>query len=39
MSTLAADDIFSRYPEEILIERRPNGVLLITINGPTGSTP
>lgn len=34
MSTLAADDIFSRYPEEILIERRPNGVLLITINRP-----
>lgn len=34
MSKLAADDIFSRYPEEVLIERRPNGVLLITINRP-----
>lgn len=35
MSTLAADtDVFSRYPEELLIERRPNGVLLITINRP-----
>ncbi|PQP23915.1 enoyl-CoA hydratase/isomerase family protein [Rhodococcus opacus] len=34
MSTLAADDIFSRYPKEILIERKPNGVLLITINRP-----
>ena len=34
MSTLAADDIFSRYPKEILIERKPNGVLLITLNRP-----
>ena len=34
MSTLAADDIFSRYPKDILIERKPNGVLLITINRP-----
>jgi enoyl-CoA hydratase len=34
MSTLAKDDIFSRYPEEIQIERRPNGVLLITMNRP-----
>ncbi|QTJ64357.1 enoyl-CoA hydratase/isomerase family protein [Rhodococcus sp. ZPP] len=34
MSTLATDDIFSRYPKEILIERKPNGVLLITINRP-----
>jgi enoyl-CoA hydratase len=34
MSNLATDDIFSRYPEEVLIERRPNGVLLITINKP-----
>ncbi|WP_228032165.1 enoyl-CoA hydratase/isomerase family protein [Mycolicibacterium sp. P9-22] len=34
MTTSAADDIFSRYPDEILIERRPNGVLLITLNRP-----
>lgn len=34
MNTLAADDVFSRYPKEILIERKPNGVLLITLNRP-----
>ncbi|CAN3131734.1 enoyl-CoA hydratase-related protein [Mycobacterium sp. smrl_JER01] len=34
MSTLSADDIFSRYPEEFLIERKPNGVLLVTLNRP-----
>lgn len=34
MSTLTSDDIFARYPEEILIERKPNGVLLITLNRP-----
>ncbi|MGB3482129.1 MAG: enoyl-CoA hydratase/isomerase family protein [Mycobacterium sp.] len=35
MSILAADtDVFSKYPEELLIERKPNGVLLITINRP-----
>lgn len=35
MSTFAADtDVFSRYPDELLIERKPNGVLLITINRP-----
>jgi enoyl-CoA hydratase len=34
MSNLPANDIFSRYPEELLIERKPNGVLLITINRP-----
>ncbi|WP_063130976.1 enoyl-CoA hydratase/isomerase family protein [Nocardia fusca] len=34
MSTLAADDIFARYPDEILVERKPNGVLLITLNRP-----
>ncbi|WP_456695521.1 enoyl-CoA hydratase/isomerase family protein [Aeromicrobium sp. P5_D10] len=34
MSTLTSDDIFSRYPKEILIERKPNGVLLITLNRP-----
>ncbi|MFT4395997.1 enoyl-CoA hydratase/isomerase family protein [Gordonia lacunae] len=27
-------DIFARYPDEIRIERRPNGVLLITLNRP-----
>ena len=34
MSTLDGDDIFSRYPNEFLIERKPNGVLLITLNRP-----
>ncbi|WP_332667555.1 enoyl-CoA hydratase/isomerase family protein [Aeromicrobium sp.] len=34
MSTLAPNDIFSRYPKEILVERKPNGVLLITLNRP-----
>lgn len=34
MNTLPADDIFSRYPDEILIERKPHGVLLITLNRP-----
>ncbi|MGJ6124351.1 enoyl-CoA hydratase-related protein [Mycolicibacterium sp. Y3] len=34
MSTLNGDDIFARYPEEILIERKPNGVVLITLNRP-----
>ena len=34
MTTLASDDIFAKYPKEILIERKPNGVLLITINRP-----
>lgn len=34
MSTLNGDDIFSRYPKEFLIERKPNGVLLITLNRP-----
>lgn len=34
MSTLPPDDIFAKYPEEILVERRPNGVLLVTINRP-----
>lgn len=34
MSTLNGDDIFSRYPREFLIERKPNGVLLITLNRP-----
>lgn len=34
MTALAADDIFAKYPDEILIERRPHGVLLITINRP-----
>lgn len=29
-----ADDIFGLYPDEIQIERRPNGVLLITLNRP-----
>ncbi|AQT79354.1 enoyl-CoA hydratase [Mycolicibacterium litorale] len=29
-----ADDIFGSYPDEIQIERRPNGVLLITLNRP-----
>ncbi len=34
MSTRNGDDIFSRYPREFLIERKPNGVLLITLNRP-----
>lgn len=34
MTTLPADDVFSKYPEEISIERKPHGVLLITINRP-----
>lgn len=34
MNNLAPDDIFARYPDEILIERKPNGVLLITMNRP-----
>jgi enoyl-CoA hydratase len=34
MSTLNGDDIFACYPEEILIERKPNGVVLITLNRP-----
>ena len=34
MNKLAPDSIFARYPEEILIERKPNGVLLITLNRP-----
>jgi len=34
MTNLAPDDIFSKYPEEVLVERRPDGVLLITINRP-----
>lgn len=34
MSTRTGDDIFARYPREFLIERKPNGVLLITLNRP-----
>jgi enoyl-CoA hydratase len=34
MSALASGDIFAKYPNEILIERKPHGVLLITINRP-----
>ena len=34
MSTLNGDDIFARYPDEFLIERKPNGVLLLTLNRP-----
>lgn len=34
MSTLDSGDIFSRYPKEFLIDRKPNGVLLITLNRP-----
>ncbi|MGE0218428.1 enoyl-CoA hydratase-related protein [Mycolicibacterium sp.] len=36
MSTLNGhgDDIFGRYPDEFLIERKPNGVLLVTLNRP-----
>jgi enoyl-CoA hydratase len=34
MSSLNGDDTFSRYPKEFLIERKPNGVLLITLNRP-----
>lgn len=34
MSTLSSDDIFARYPKEFIIERKPNGVLLITLNRP-----
>lgn len=34
MTKLAADDVFSRYPAEIMIERKANGVLLITLNRP-----
>lgn len=34
MSSLDAGDVFSRYPDEFLIERKPNGVLLITLNRP-----
>lgn len=34
MSVSTEPDVFSRYPDEILLERRPNGVLLITINRP-----
>ncbi|MCF6385659.1 enoyl-CoA hydratase-related protein [Mycobacterium sp. MBM] len=34
MNALDRDDLFSRYPDEILIERKPNGVLLITLNRP-----
>lgn len=34
MSTFSGDDVFASYPDEIRIERRPNGVLLITLNRP-----
>lgn len=34
MTNLNGDDIFARYPKEFLIERKPNGVLLITLNRP-----
>lgn len=34
MSTGNGNDIFARYPSEFLIERKPNGVLLITLNRP-----
>ncbi|MFI6310143.1 enoyl-CoA hydratase/isomerase family protein [Nocardia fusca] len=34
MTAPAAGDVFSRYPEEVQIERKPNGVLLITLNRP-----
>lgn len=34
MTALAPDDIFAKYPDEILVERRPQGVLLITMNRP-----
>lgn len=34
MTALAPDDIFAKYPQEILVERKPHGVLLITINRP-----
>jgi enoyl-CoA hydratase len=34
MKALAPDDIFAKYPQEILVERKPHGVLLITINRP-----
>ncbi|GAS98268.1 enoyl-CoA hydratase/isomerase family protein [Mycolicibacterium canariasense] len=34
MSNRNGNDIFARYPEEFLIERKPNGVLLVTLNRP-----
>lgn len=34
MSALTSDDVFAKYPKEILIERKPYGVLLITMNRP-----
>ncbi|AQA04660.1 enoyl-CoA hydratase [Mycobacterium sp. MS1601] len=34
MSARNGDDVFARYPREFLIERKPNGVLLITLNRP-----
>lgn len=34
MSSRNGNDIFARYPEEFLIERKPNGVLLVTLNRP-----
>lgn len=34
MTNLNGDDIFARYPKEFVIERKPNGVLLITLNRP-----
>ncbi|WP_193045619.1 enoyl-CoA hydratase-related protein [Mycolicibacterium baixiangningiae] len=34
MSTHNGGDIYSRYPKEFLIERKPNGVLLVTLNRP-----
>lgn len=34
MSTLNGADVYARYPKEFLIERKPNGVVLITLNRP-----
>ncbi|WP_432838345.1 enoyl-CoA hydratase-related protein [Dactylosporangium sp. CA-092794] len=34
MTDLPHDDVFAKYPAEILIERKPHGVLLITMNRP-----
>ncbi|WP_310962448.1 enoyl-CoA hydratase/isomerase family protein [Nocardioides terrisoli] len=34
MNTLDPGDIFAKYPEEVLVERKADGVLLITMNRP-----
>ncbi|MFI5953847.1 enoyl-CoA hydratase-related protein [Cryptosporangium sp. NPDC051539] len=34
MTTVPSDDVFAKYPAEILVERKPHGVLLITLNRP-----